>query len=95
MSTKKKTTERPPINTPPKPPVEPKPKYPIITPPKPPVDKEEKPIDLIDDKQVKNWVLSIGLYPGILFGIRTYEEEDFKTHVLYLPFVEFALEIDN
>ena len=43
----------------------------------------------------KSWTLSIGIYPGILFGIRTYEEADFKTHVLYLPFVDFALEIDN
>lgn len=45
--------------------------------------------------QEKAWTLSIGIYPGILFGIRTYEEPDFKTHVLYLPFVDFALEIDN
>jgi len=43
----------------------------------------------------KSWTLSIGIYPGILFGIGTYEEIDFKTHVLYLPFVDFALEIDN
>jgi hypothetical protein len=43
----------------------------------------------------KSWSLSIGIYPGILFGIRTYEEPTFKTHVLYLPFVDFALEIDN
>lgn len=45
--------------------------------------------------QQKSWTLSIGVYPGILFGIRTYEEADFKTHVLYLPFIDFALEIDN
>jgi hypothetical protein len=43
----------------------------------------------------KSWSLSIGIYPGILFGIRTYEEPTFKTHVLYLPFIDFALEIDN
>jgi len=92
MSTKKKQTERPPISTPPKPPVEPKPKYPIVTPPKPPVDNEPDPFD---NKQVKSWTFSIGIYPGILFGIRTYEEVDFKTHVLYLPFIDFALEIDN
>ena len=45
--------------------------------------------------QEKSWTLSFGIYPGILFGIRTYEEADFKTHVLYLPFVDIALEIDN
>jgi hypothetical protein len=49
----------------------------------------------IPEPQEKSWSLSIGIYPGILFGIRTYEEPDFKTHVLYLPFVDFALEIDN
>ena len=43
----------------------------------------------------KSWTISIGLYPGILFGFRTYEEKDFSTHVLYLPFIDFALEIDN
>jgi hypothetical protein len=41
------------------------------------------------------WSITIGLYPGILFGFRTYEEKDFNTHVLYLPFVDIALEIDN
>ena len=45
--------------------------------------------------QEKSWTLAVGIYPGILFGIRTYEEADFKTHVLYLPFVDIALEIDN
>ena len=48
-----------------------------------------------EEPNEKSWTLTIGVYPGILFGIRTYEEEDFKTHVLYLPFIDFALEIDN
>jgi hypothetical protein len=91
MSNKKKETAKTPVIVPPKPPTDPKPKYPITTPPKPPIDRENK----NTDKQERNWILSIGIYPGILLGIRTYEEEDFKTHVLYLPFVEFALEIDN
>ena len=43
----------------------------------------------------KYWSIAIGLYPGILFGFRTYEEKDLNTHVLYLPFVDIALEIDN
>lgn len=90
MSNKKKETAKPPITTPPKPPVEPKPKYPITTPPKPPVDREDSPL-----RKGRSWTLSIGLYPGILFGVRTYEEMDFTTHVLYLPFIDFALEIDN
>ncbi len=39
--------------------------------------------------------LSIGFYPGILLGVRTYEELDRKVHVLYLPFIDFALEISK
>ena len=43
----------------------------------------------------KNWSISIGLYTGILLGFRAYEEEYYTTYVLYLPFVDVALEIDN
>jgi|TARA_B100001939_G_scaffold193220_1_gene166108 hypothetical protein len=39
------------------------------------------------------WSLSVGLYPGLLLGFRTYEETDKTTYVLYLPFVDIALEI--
>lgn len=38
-----------------------------------------------------NWTLTIGLYPGILLGFRTYNEERYSTHVLYLPFIDVAL----
>jgi hypothetical protein len=41
------------------------------------------------------WSFTIGFYPGILFGFRTYEEKDFSTHVMYLPFIDFAIEIDR
>jgi len=44
---------------------------------------------------MKDWELSVGLYPGILFGIRTYMEQDYKQHVLYLPFIDICLEIEN
>ena len=43
----------------------------------------------------KSWSISIGLYTGILLGFRAYEEEYYTTYVLYLPFVDIALEIDN
>ena len=36
---------------------------------------------------------SIGMYPGVLFGMRAYEEEKQLTYVLYLPFIDLALEI--
>lgn len=39
--------------------------------------------------------ITIGLYPGILFGIRTYEYDNSKLHVLYIPFIDVALEIFN
>lgn len=39
------------------------------------------------------WELSLGYYPGFLIGIRTYEEKEFNTHVLYLPFINIALDI--
>jgi hypothetical protein len=46
-------------------------------------------------KNERGWSLTIGFYPGILFGIRSYHEEDFSTHVLYLPLIDLALEVDN
>ena len=42
---------------------------------------------------MKNWSLSIGLYPGILVGFRSYESEDRTTHVAYVPFIDLALEV--
>jgi hypothetical protein len=45
-----------------------------------------------EEKEV-SWTLELGLYPGILLGIRTYEYEESKVHVLYLPFIDIALEI--
>tara|TARA_E500000318_G_scaffold8536_1_gene7799 strand:+ start:22 stop:156 length:135 start_codon:yes stop_codon:yes gene_type:complete len=42
-----------------------------------------------------NWELSIGLYPGVLIGFRTYAEEAYSTHVLYIPFLDVALTIFN
>ena len=43
----------------------------------------------------RGYTISLGLYPGILFGVRAYEEEDFMTYVIYLPFVDIAIEIDK
>jgi len=41
-----------------------------------------------------NWELSVGTYPGVLIGIRSYIEKDFSEHVLYLPFfVDIALTV--
>jgi len=44
---------------------------------------------------MKSWILSIGLYPGVLVGLRTYHSEVSDLHVLYVPFVELCLEVFN
>jgi hypothetical protein len=45
------------------------------------------------EEQKKVWSLSIGTYPGVLLGARTYDEDNQTTHVLYLPFIDIALEV--
>jgi hypothetical protein len=57
----------------------------------PPVNIPEEP----EFQDEKYWSVSIGFYPGILFGMRIYEEPTYSTHVLYLPFIDIALEIDK
>jgi len=39
------------------------------------------------------WAISIGFYPGVLFGVRSYRAEGLITHVFYLPFMDIALQI--
>jgi len=47
-----------------------------------------------EDKGAKpNWSLSFGFYPGILFGMRTYEEQTQTAYVFYLPFIDVAYEV--
>ncbi len=46
-----------------------------------------------EGKVEDDWSFSIGFYPGILLGIRSYNEPHQDAHVLYLPFIDFALEI--
>ena len=46
-----------------------------------------------DKENSPEWAISLGFYPGILFGMRTYEEDNQTTHVFYLPFVDLAIEI--
>ena len=49
----------------------------------------------IEDKGGKGWELSIGLYPGILLGIRSYINENYNEHVIYLPFIDICLTVDK
>ena len=41
----------------------------------------------------KSWELTVGFYPGILIGVRSYPHSESVQHVLYLPFVDVCLEI--
>ena len=43
----------------------------------------------------KDWRLSLGFYPGVLFGCRNYYGEEYNQIVFYLPFVDIALEYEN
>ena len=42
---------------------------------------------------MKVWRISIGLYQGILIGVRSYDVDEVVSHVLYLQFIDIALEI--
>ena len=42
-----------------------------------------------------NWEFSIGFYPGILLGFRSYAEKKQNNHVMYVPFMDFCLTTFN
>jgi|TARA_R110002124_G_scaffold48276_1_gene142734 hypothetical protein len=42
---------------------------------------------------MQKWELSLGFYPGILLGFRSYDQDDRSNHVLYIPFVDVCLTI--
>jgi hypothetical protein len=46
-----------------------------------------------ENKSKTAWSIELGLYPGILLGIRSYSQEDSVIHVLYVPFMDVALTI--
>jgi len=43
----------------------------------------------------KGWAISIGFYPGVLIGVRSYHAEDTTSHVFYLPFIDVAFQIER
>ena len=47
----------------------------------------------MDKQNNPTWAVSLGFYPGILFGMRTYEEEKQTAFVFYIPFIDVAIEI--
>jgi len=42
-------------------------------------------------RQKPTYTIEIGIYPGILFGIRTYDEPEQISFVAYIPFIDFCL----
>lgn len=44
-------------------------------------------------RKIWNWSLEVGMYPGIVGGIRTYNEKHFTEIVLYIPFVNVILTV--
>lgn len=48
---------------------------------------------LFKRRKMSGWELSLGLYPGVLVGIRSYVNKETTDHVLYIPFVELCLTI--
>ena len=44
---------------------------------------------------ITGWELSLGLYPCILLGFRSYLEKSMENHVLYIPFIDICLTIER
>ena len=44
---------------------------------------------------ITGWEISLGLYPGVLFGFRSYIDRGIENHVLYIPFVDVCLTIQR
>ena len=43
--------------------------------------------------KIAGWEVSLGLYPGIVIGVRSYPEKDFVEHVFYLPLIELCITV--
>ena len=44
---------------------------------------------------MREWDLSIGFYPGILIGMRTYSNKNGVSHVFYLPLIDLCINVYN
>jgi hypothetical protein len=45
----------------------------------------------MNNKQKLGWEITIGVIPGILFGVRSYIEPTREDHVLYIGFIDICL----
>jgi hypothetical protein len=48
-----------------------------------------------EEKKIKGWAISLGMYPGFLIGMRTYRADGVTSHVIYVPFFDIAIQIEN
>ena len=48
-------------------------------------------LNVIKMKEKPTYSIEIGVYPGILFGIRTYDEPEQISFVGYIPFIDFCI----
>ena len=39
------------------------------------------------------WEISLGFYPGVLIGMRSYHNDNVTSHVFYIPFFDIAIQI--
>lgn len=46
-----------------------------------------------NENNESGWSISIGFYPGILIGARSYYADELTSHVLYVPFFDIAIQI--
>lgn len=44
---------------------------------------------------IVGWEVSLGLYPGVLLGFRSYLDKNVENHVLYIPFIDICLTIQR
>jgi len=45
------------------------------------------------NKEDKGWAISLGFYPGVVIGMRSYYNQEMTSHVLYMPFFDIAFQI--
>ena len=48
-----------------------------------------------EENQNKGWAVSLGMYPGVLLGMRTYKSDTLISHVFYIPFFDLAIQIEK
>ena len=42
---------------------------------------------------MREWEVSIGMYPGLVLGVRSYKQQDRVDHVFYLPLFDLCITI--